>query len=69
MHKKSVEAAITLESEEVRSGAEQNSDSIVAIRARAKEHNAKLLTAMSNDELIPSGDTKHRVDNFSFKDL
>ena len=54
MHKKSVEAAATLETEEALSGTEQKSDSIAALRARAKEHNAKLLTALCGDEVEKS---------------
>lgn len=54
MHKKSVEAAATLETEEALSGTEQQSDSIAALRARAKEHNAKLLTALCGDEVEKS---------------
>lgn len=53
MHKKSVEAAATLETEEALSGTEQKSDSIASLRARAKEHNAKIRTALcGNDSLI-----------------
>ena len=65
MHKKSVEAAATLETEEVLSGTEQKSDSIAALRARAKEHNAKLLNVLCVDEVNSSTPS----DNFTFKDL
>lgn len=51
MHKKSVEAAATLETEDPVSGpTNQKSDSIAALRARAKEHNAKLVTALCGEE-------------------
>lgn len=75
MHKKSVEAAATLETEEVMSGTEQKSDSIAALRARAKEHNAKLLTALCGEEGKNSDSeannltSSHEANSFNFKDL
>lgn len=64
MHKKSVEAAATLETEEVLSGTEQTSDSIAALRARAKEHNAKLVNVLCVDEMKLS-----TSEEFNFKSM
>lgn len=74
MHKKSVEAAATLETEEAISGSEQQSDSIAALRARAKQHNAKLLTALCSDEggnsdTEPNYTISSQANSYSIKDL
>lgn len=65
MHKKSVEAAATLETEEVASGTEQKSGSIVALRARAKEHHSQLANVLGVEDATLST----TEDNFNFKDL
>lgn len=70
MHKKSVEAAATLETEEVLSGTEQNSEGIAEVRARAKERNAKLLTALNGDDMNSTGEiARVQPESFRFKDL
>jgi len=70
MHKKSCEAAATLETEEQLTG-DSKSESIAALRLRAKEHNAKLLTALGADsnESLPTQPDQNVDTVFNLKDL
>lgn len=72
MHKKSVEAAASLETEDDKNsseGDEQRSGSIAALRARAKEHNARIRTVLcGEDNSTEQQAVSDQYDN-SFKNL